>query len=193
MSRVWIVALLMFATATQGMDRAHEEPRRGPDLELPLDEVYDCGTLALSLLLRIEGRPTAIDVIDRHLGKPPDGGYNLAELQAAASSCGLHLVGVRLARGDKALDRPALVHLRRGRHGHFAVVRPVGHSGRLVQVIDPGGLNEVKDATILYADRTWTGVALVPVRAGRARLAVATAATLLLAMGGAAALGWLRR
>ena len=70
-----------------------------------------------------------------------------------------------LARGDRAPDRPAIAFLERDGHGHYAVVRPVGHSGKLVQIIDAAeGDPIVMDATDLYALRQWTGLALVPRR-----------------------------
>lgn len=88
----------------------------------------------------------------------------MAELREAARACGLTLVGVRLPRSGHAPDRPALVFLEGEDHGHFLVVRPVGHSGKLIQVIDSIGDPVVMDAADLYASNQWTGLALVPVR-----------------------------
>ncbi len=62
------------------------------------------------------------------------------------------------------MDRPWIVHLKQSGHGHFLVVRPVGHSGRLVQVIDPPSLPEVVDVDALLARSDWTGLGLTPER-----------------------------
>ena len=63
--------------------------------------------------------------------------------------------------------------LKSGPEGHFIVVRPVGHTGRLVQVLD-GELNpNVGDAEWLFASPSWTGLALVPHRTNYLALAAA--------------------
>ncbi len=127
----------------------------------PLDE---CGVAALFLLLRLEGRPATVDALIARLPKPGPRGYTMADLRDAAGASGLRLDGVRLRTGLKRLDRPALVFLHRGGHGHFAVVRPVGHTGKLVQVLDPGRMPTVVDASELAASHDWTALALAPDR-----------------------------
>lgn len=127
-------------------------------------ERFDCGALALHTLLSLEGRETSLQTIREHLPPPHPEGYSLAELKDAAKSCGLALVGVKLNRSDHAPDRSALVLTQLEEHGHFLVVRPVGHSGKLIQVIDPIGDPIVMDAADLYASRQWTGLALIPHR-----------------------------
>lgn len=124
----------------------------------------DCGVLALHTLLALEGRETTLGTIEAALPPSPVGGYSLAQLQDAARTCGLSLDGLQLARGKRAPDRPALLHLKRGPHGHFVVVRPVGHSGQLVQVLDVAEEPFVTDAAEISASPEWTGLALVPRR-----------------------------
>lgn len=125
---------------------------------------YDCGAKSLSILLRLEGRPTDLSRLEDGLPAPTPRGYSMRELREAARACGLRLLGVRLPRGDRAPDRPAIVFLKRGPHGHYVVIRPVGHTGKLVQVLDPNREPEVMDASRLYASPEWTGLALVPRR-----------------------------
>jgi hypothetical protein len=57
-----------------------------------------------------------------------------------------------------------LTYFQRDNHGHFAVVRPVGHSGNLVQVIDPFEEPRVLDEKTLREADGWTGFVLVPYR-----------------------------
>lgn len=125
---------------------------------------YDCGTLALHSLLAIEGRSIPVDELRSRLPALGQQGHSMADLRNAARAAGVELVGVMLGRGDRAPDRPALVFLQRDEHGHFAVVRPVGHSGKLIQIIDATGDPIVMDASDLYASRQWTGIALIPLR-----------------------------
>jgi Peptidase C39 family len=125
---------------------------------------YDCGTVALHALLAIEGCATRFDALQARLPAPSPQGYSMALLRDAAGTCGLSLTGVKLVASGRAPDRPALVFTKRGEHGHFLVVRPVGHSGKLIQIIDSTGDPIVMDAIDLYASPQWTGLALVPTR-----------------------------
>jgi len=125
---------------------------------------YDCGTLALHALLAVEGRPAPLDTLKLRLGAGAPNGHSMAELRHAAGAFGVALTGVTLARSGRAPDRPALVFVRRGDHGHFLVIRPVGHSGRLIQVIDADTDPIVMEAAEFCASPQWTGLALVPRR-----------------------------
>ncbi len=124
---------------------------------------YDCGTLTLYVLLRLEGRGSDLRDIESCLPPPSPRGFSMKELRDAARPLGLSLAGVRLP-GRRRLDRPALVFARRGPHGHYCVVRPVGHTGRLVQVIDALRDPEVLDMSDLAKSPEWTGLALIPSR-----------------------------
>ncbi len=144
------------------------------------DDAVACGPMALYHLLRIEGRPVSLAEVARRCGRAEEGGHSLAELGDAAKALGLELRGARLDRASWPIDRPAVAHLSRGPGGvgHFVVVRPVGHSGKLVQVIDGEDSVEVLDFDRLAGSRGWSGVALVPLRGretpfGRAAIAVA--------------------
>lgn len=124
----------------------------------------DCGVSALYVLLRMEGENASIADIQSALPPRPKLGYSLAELRGAARSLGVELIGVQLAPLAESIDRPAIVLFRGARGGHFAVVRPVGTSRKLLQVIDSGRTPEVGDAVNLFRSPAWTGTALVPRR-----------------------------
>lgn len=125
---------------------------------------YDCGAIALHALLAIEGLPTPIGVVQSRLPRRTREGYSMTELREGAQALGLRLTGVRLPQSKFAPDRPALVFLRQAGHGHFLVIRPVGHSSRMVQIIDVRNDPVVADAVDLYTSPQWTGLALVPTR-----------------------------
>lgn len=124
----------------------------------------DCGPMALALLLRLEGFPGDARSIASHLPPRDPRGFSMLELREAAGPLGLKLTGVEIGRGDPTPDRPILALLDKKPDGHFVVVRPVGRTGKLVQVIDPVGRLEVLDASALYASPDWTGLALIPTR-----------------------------
>jgi hypothetical protein len=105
----------------------------------------DCGPLALTLLLAIEGVSRSEDQVGSRFPAPGPSGHSMFTLQQVASQCGISLEGRDLGRSGSALDRPMILLFRRGGHGHVTVVRPVGHTGRLVQVIDPGTEPQVVD------------------------------------------------
>jgi len=147
--------------------------------ELP-DAPYDCGTKALYFLLRFEGRSADPDRIVAALnesspsvvGNSSPQGRSMKDLRDGAARLGLALDGVRWPRGGSIPDRPVIAFLDRKPHGHFIAVRPVGHSGKLVQVFDGEAPPEVIDASRLTALNEWTGLILTSHRSNwSARLA----------------------
>ncbi|SRR5579883_734504 len=132
---------------------------------LPPIRSVDCGTLALDHLLRLEGRPISLDRLEAALGPlTPAAGPSFRELRAAARRVGLRLDAVVLPKKQSAINGPALLFVKSGREGHFIVVRPVGHTGRLLQIIDGESSPEVADADRLFDAPGWTGLALIPHR-----------------------------
>jgi ABC-type bacteriocin/lantibiotic exporter with double-glycine peptidase domain len=125
---------------------------------------YDCGTLALYNLLRLEGHPTDLATLESRLSSPSPRGHSMQQLRDAARSFGLDLIGVRLSKRHGSLDRPALVFLKEGHHGHFLVIRPIGQTGKLIQMLDSNRMPDVVDAADLFASPRWTGLALIPDR-----------------------------
>ncbi len=122
----------------------------------------DCGANALFVLLRLEGRPVTLERLVEALPARDPKGYSMAELAAAAHTCGLDLDGVRFGKGDKPLTRPAIVFLQDAKAGHFAVLRPVGNTGAMVQVIDPPYAPWIADYDRVIASKPWTGRILTP-------------------------------
>lgn len=153
--RALFLALVSWASASVW---AHAE---GPSGAGPAN--YDCGTLALYTLLRLEGRATRLVDVGTSLHPRPAPGSSMRELRDAAASLGVRLTGIRLPP-DGRLDRPAIVFTRRGGHGHFFVLRPVGHTGELVQVLDALQDPDVTDMPNLVNSPGWTGLALIPSR-----------------------------
>lgn len=123
---------------------------------------FDCGVNALFILLQLEGRPVDLDRVESALPRRHPDGYSMEELLAAGRSMGLSLEGVRFAKGDAALDRPAIAFVKDARGGHFTVLRPVGTTGTMVQVIDPPHVPWITDYDRLFESRTWTGRILIP-------------------------------
>ncbi len=151
---------------------------RADEPALPPSAAYDCGFTALFYLLRLEGRAASIEQLQARLPQQRPAGYTMLELRDAAAACGLATSGAHLKSHVDMPDRPGLTFVKRGAHGHYIVVRPVGHSGKLVQVFDQSRVPHVLDRSALFASPGWTGLVLMPERpAWRARLG----ATLLIA------------
>lgn len=153
------------------------------------DAPYDCGTKAIYFVLQFEGRSVDPDRIVAVLnesspsvvGNSSPQGRSMEDLRDAAARLGLVLDGVRWLRGGPTPDRPVIAFLDRKPHGHFIAVRPVGHSGKLVQVFDGESPPEVIDASRLTASSEWTGLILTPHRPNwSARLAGGAMALILI-------------
>jgi hypothetical protein len=136
-------------------DSSHETPRHVE---------HNCGTLSLYLLLKLEQRNVSLDAVQRQLGAPGSQGHSLKALQDAASAFGLDLDGVQLHRTDDFQYGPILSYSNKPPHGHYVLVRAVGTSGKLVQVLDGFRAPEVIDYIDLIGRSDWTGMALVPRR-----------------------------
>lgn len=184
MTRRAVASISMFLLAVAPIESgaAHSGQQRPADAETSAreEDAIPCGTLSLYVLCRLEGRKVDLTTVAARLPEDVRAGHSLAEIRDAAAECGLRLRGVRLRPSDWPLDRPALVHLDRHSSGHFVVIRPVGQSGRLAQVIDGRHRVEVLDFERLVSSPEWTGLALIPGRpnwAGGAGVALAIAAS----------------
>jgi hypothetical protein len=122
----------------------------------------DCGVHALYLLLRVEGHAVDLRRLESALPPRHPDGYSMAELAAGARSLGVTLEGIRFGKRNAPLSRPAIVFLTGPRGGHFAVLRPVGTTGTMVQVIDPPSAPWIADYDQLLSSKAWTGRILVP-------------------------------
>ena len=145
-------ALLPTLTASvrgdEGAPTAHED-----DL--------DCGVRSLCLLLGLQG--WRINPREIAVSLPPrdPAGYSMKQLRDEARKRGVVLRGVKLRRGERPAG-PSIVFFGDGGHGHYVVARPVGHTGKLVQVLDPNEPPDVIDYDAFEARPRWTGLALVP-------------------------------
>ena len=122
-----------------------------------------CGGLALLIMAKLEGVPARPRAILSALPEAHHDGHSMREIQDAARARGLNLAGVRVPTGAQ-IDRPLLVYLQQENHGHYVIVRPVGRTGKLVQLIDATRGCSIVDLDRLYASSEWTGKALAPYR-----------------------------
>ncbi len=127
-------------------------------------EPWDCGAKALYQMLRLEGRPVELSRLIELLGPSTSEGRSFLSLRRAAGECGLNLEAVALSKSQSSLNGPALAFIRGENEGHFLVVRPVGHTGRLVQILDGDNDPSVIDVESLRASPAWTGLILIPKR-----------------------------
>lgn len=120
-----------------------------------------CGDKALYHLLRLEGRPVTLQGI---LSAMPGEGtrYSMRDLRDGGFRLGIKLHGVRIISRHQLSRRPAIVFFDRKPHGHFVVMRTVGHTDTLVQIIDGEQADEIVDYASLVQNPEWTGVALIP-------------------------------
>ena len=85
----------------------------------------------------------------------------MLDLQTAAAKFDVHLQGVRLDRRSLPLRQPAIAHLKIDGAGHFIVLRPVGSTGTMVQVIEPFHAPRIVDYVDLTRGAAWTGDVLL--------------------------------
>lgn len=136
------------------------------------DRLYDCGLLALYSFLRSEGLSADLSELEGRLPGSTPHGRSLHDLIVAAEGLGLDLKAVRTSGPPDLPRRTCLAYLRRGEHGHYVILRPVGHSGRLLQVLDGPLPPTVVDAADYCRSDGWTGIVLL--RAEHPHQALAT-------------------
>ena len=139
----------------------------GPESVLSVEEPpkmdsWDCGAVALYHLLHLTGRSADLNELRSVTRTPGAEGHSFRELRQAARHFGLPLVAVVLPKRRSAIQGPVLLFVKMGREGHYLVVRPVGHTGHLVQVLDGARPPDVIDVERLFDSPSWTGLALVP-------------------------------
>ncbi len=122
---------------------------------------FDCGVNALLVLSELEDRHLEVPALFDALPPRHPRGYSMEELMSASDRLGLRLAGIRLVGEDLSIRVPAIFYLEGKPDGHFAVLRPVGVTGKMVQVIDPPLPPRVLDYRQLRAIPGWTGRVLV--------------------------------
>lgn len=153
------IALVALASSSGDEVRAQSASAAGA----PASTV-DCATASLYAFLRFAGRPAELSRLRATLPPRHPEGYSMKDLQDAGRRFGVRCVGVVERGGKRAPDGPRLAFMKRGEHGHFLALRPVGHTGRLVQIIDAGREPAILDTDRLYASPEWTGLVLAPSR-----------------------------
>lgn len=138
-------------------------PRPGlahdPDSE---PQGLDCGAYCLYLMARLEGRAIDVPKLERALPARHPAGSSMLELQRSARALGMRFRGIRFGKNDAPLDRPAIAFLNASGEGHYVVLRPVGFTGTMVQVMNPPLVPRVIDYKNLFNTPSWTGRLLVP-------------------------------
>ncbi len=129
---------------------------------VPTDGGLSCGIYSVAILHKLERGANDLDRTTSRL----DGRrtHSMAELREASAELGMELQGIALDGRDWPLDRPAICFLKHEGTGHFAVIRPAGQAGRLVQVFDAIRGVETKEASQFFSSGDWSGRALVPKR-----------------------------
>ena len=129
------------------------------------DPAIDRGPAALLALGAVEGREIDFNKLAARLPYRREG-YSMKELRDVARSFGLKLAGEYVGKHAGLIDRPMLAFIKDkdAKIEHFLVVRPVGHTGSLVQLIDSNGPPRVIEKSELVASSQWTGIVLVPAR-----------------------------
>ena len=130
----------------------------------------ECGIDALYILLRLEGQKPSYGQLQNALPITNSKGHSMAELQDAAALFGLRLDGLQLNRRAEVLDQPMIGFLQSPSKGHFVVLRPVGTTGTMVQIIDPPNAPWIGDLNRITSKKVWTGRVLVPHKPWFARI-----------------------
>lgn len=123
-----------------------------------------CGVSTLFMMARLQGLPVTLEEVELSLGPGSAGGHTLAELILAGGSFGLKLQAVKFDPDGFQPNAPLIAHLTRNDMGHYVILQPVGHSGHLIQVLDPPDLVEVLDSDDFARTSGWRGVALAPAK-----------------------------
>ncbi|MDX2036967.1 MAG: cysteine peptidase family C39 domain-containing protein [Isosphaeraceae bacterium] len=120
-----------------------------------------CGLSSLYFLGKFYGKEISLDDLRAHLRTDSDGNCSFRDMIEAGRRTGLELVAYRLRPTDP-IDRPMIVALEHGHGGHFVAVHPVGHTGKLVQVLDYPEDPSLLDESVFRSSHRWTGIVLVP-------------------------------
>ncbi len=151
MGRTLAVSVAAFAMIGE-VGRAGEDAYHPPD----------CGAACLYALLLSQDQSVDLETIQRDLSPYGHGNYSMDELRYVAGRHGVELIGTKYGRGDLPLDQPAIAFMRGSANGHFVLLRPVGTTGTMVQVLDPPRAPQIVDYDRLFQSASWTGQILTP-------------------------------
>lgn len=119
------------------------------------------------IFLKISKYEYSLDTVKNSLPANSPDGYSMQDLCVTGNKLGLDLAGVKITDDAFVFEEPSIVLLKGGKNGYYVVVRPIGRSGKLIQIIDPAGSIEVVEWRALRKSSYWTGLALMPRRAIR--------------------------
>lgn len=123
---------------------------------------FDCGSNALFLLLHYKGMNQNIHQVLAALPARNKRGFSMAEISNASAKLGLPLSGELISASQMPPNMPVIAYFRKSENGHFAVLRPVGTTGTMVQLIDPPFAPQIVDYKQLSQSPQWNGKLLVP-------------------------------
>jgi ABC-type bacteriocin/lantibiotic exporter with double-glycine peptidase domain len=122
----------------------------------------DCGIRALFLMLQTQKLDISIDELRSQLPKPSSQGYSIGEMRKASRQLGLSLIAEQIELPKQKMNQPAIVYLQRPNEGHFIFIRPVGETGRMIQVLEYPFAPKVMDLDYFVTHSGWKGIALFP-------------------------------
>jgi hypothetical protein len=120
-----------------------------------------CAVEALYLYLQTVSREVPLRKLASEFSPPNRGGHSMYEIARVARRHGVGLTGIALKGRSRTLREPMIAYLKRSDHSHFVVLRPIGTSGELVQVLDPSGGIRSVDYDAFQKIAGWTGMVLV--------------------------------
>jgi ABC-type bacteriocin/lantibiotic exporter with double-glycine peptidase domain len=142
-----VLITLILGILGEGPDEPPVAPKLDPPPSESTDIEPDCGLKALYNLMHLSD--LEVDYVSIADALPPlhRDGYAIGELRDAASRLGMRTAAYRLRLADLPRDRPSLarLHVPLRDAGHFVVFRPVGTSGRLVQMLSPPYVPRILD------------------------------------------------
>jgi MYXO-CTERM domain-containing protein len=121
-----------------------------------------CGLRCLYLLFLMSGKQVPQSPRWHSSAENAEHLVSMSELQSIARESGMTLRGEVLSVDEAQPDRPMIAYLEYPGGGHFVVVRPVGRTGTMVQVLDPNREPFILDHKHLSSLPGWTGRVLVP-------------------------------
>jgi ABC-type bacteriocin/lantibiotic exporter with double-glycine peptidase domain len=119
-----------------------------------------CGTMALLNLIQLSAQKCTLEEVQAALPGQDARGHSLEELREGAKRFRLTVDGIQLLK-EAQFDRPLIAFVEQQGHGHFVAIRPAGHTGRKVQILDGLADPRVVDLHDLIREPGWTGLALI--------------------------------
>jgi len=120
-----------------------------------------CGAMCILVLARLQESTVDLPAIQAELGPPSFAGHSIKQMASALEALGMPCSAVSVLPSDWPIQGMGIFHTQNGERGHYVVVRPVGHSGQLAQVLDPTGSVLVEDYEALAQAPGWTGSCLL--------------------------------